>query len=202
MSGLLPAMAAAGGGPPAAVFYALAPILLLAIAFDVYCLIDLTRARSVRHLPKWVWAVVIVLISAPWGGLIYLFAGRDRDGAARSCGDRASRHGKGPGQGLRRSGPGRGGPDGARRRDQRPGRVPAAPARRPCCPCPPAMADSSSDQLQAIAPTPAGRRPTPPTKLLPSGRQARGPPLPPRGGLKLVATEASRYWPAGRLPLC
>lgn len=59
--------------------YALAPIVVLAILFDVYCLQDLVRAKTVRHLPKAVWAVIIVLISAPWGGLIYLFLGRDRD---------------------------------------------------------------------------------------------------------------------------
>ncbi len=59
-------------------FFALMPIVLLAILFDVYCLTDLVRAKSVRHLPKAVWAIIILLISAPWGGLIYLFLGRDR----------------------------------------------------------------------------------------------------------------------------
>ncbi len=58
--------------------YALAPILILAVLFDVYCLTDLIRAKSVRHLPKTVWAIIILVISAPWGGLIYLFLGRDR----------------------------------------------------------------------------------------------------------------------------
>jgi hypothetical protein len=62
--------------------YALAPILILAVLFDVYCLTDLIRAKSVRHLPKAVWAIIIVVISAPWGGLIYLFLGRDRGRAA------------------------------------------------------------------------------------------------------------------------
>ncbi len=58
--------------------YALLPIVILAALFDVYCLIDLSRAKSVRHLPKAVWAIIILVISAPWGGLIYLFLGRDR----------------------------------------------------------------------------------------------------------------------------
>jgi Phospholipase_D-nuclease N-terminal len=58
--------------------YALLPVVILAVLFDVYCLTDLVRARSVRHLPKAVWAIIIVVISAPWGGLIYLFLGRDR----------------------------------------------------------------------------------------------------------------------------
>jgi Phospholipase_D-nuclease N-terminal len=57
---------------------ALAPILVLCIVFDVYCLRDLIRSKAVRHLPKAVWAIIIVLVSAPWGGLIYLFLGRDR----------------------------------------------------------------------------------------------------------------------------
>ena len=58
--------------------YALLPIAILALLFDVYCLTDLVRAKSVRHLPKAVWAIIILVISAPWGGLIYLFLGRDR----------------------------------------------------------------------------------------------------------------------------
>ncbi len=57
--------------------FALLPIVVLAIVFDVYCLTDLVRAKSVRHLPKTVWAIII-LASAPWGGLLYLFLGRDR----------------------------------------------------------------------------------------------------------------------------
>jgi hypothetical protein len=57
--------------------YALLPIVILAVLFDAYCLTDLFRAKSVRHLPKAAWAIII-LISAPWGGLIYLFLGRNR----------------------------------------------------------------------------------------------------------------------------
>ncbi|HEY2509151.1 MAG TPA: PLDc N-terminal domain-containing protein [Streptosporangiaceae bacterium] len=68
-------------GPPMRLFYAIVPILILAVGFDVYCLVDLFRSSSVRHLPKAVWAVVIIVISAPWGGLIYLFLGRNRDAA-------------------------------------------------------------------------------------------------------------------------
>jgi hypothetical protein len=79
VSGSLATAAAASGGPPDQVFFALAPILILAVAFDAYCLRDLSRARSVRHVPKWVW-VIVILLSAPWGGLLYLFAGRDGGG--------------------------------------------------------------------------------------------------------------------------
>jgi drug/metabolite transporter (DMT)-like permease len=63
-------------GPPPELWKALLPIIILAVLFDVYCLVDVIRAKSVRRLPKGVWAVVI-LISAPWGGLAYLFLGRD-----------------------------------------------------------------------------------------------------------------------------
>ncbi len=54
---------------------AFVPILLLAVAFVGYCLFDLSRTE-VRHLPKWAW-VVIVLISIPLGGIVYLAIGRE-----------------------------------------------------------------------------------------------------------------------------
>jgi hypothetical protein len=48
-----------------------------AIAWDTFCLRDLIRAdrARVRYLPKWAWAAVC-LISCPWGGLLYMIAGR------------------------------------------------------------------------------------------------------------------------------
>jgi drug/metabolite transporter (DMT)-like permease len=74
---LLAAALHATAGPPRQFWEALLPIIGLAVVFDVYCLADVIRAKSVQRLPKGVWAVVI-LISAPWGGLAYLFLGRDR----------------------------------------------------------------------------------------------------------------------------
>jgi hypothetical protein len=72
-------LAAAGpSGRGHTLFVALLPVVALAIAFDAYCLVDLIRSKSARHLPKWAWGVIIVVVSAPWGGLIYLFVGRDR----------------------------------------------------------------------------------------------------------------------------
>lgn len=60
-------------------FAALAPVVVLAVAFVAYCLVDLYRAPSVRHLPKWAWAVICV-VSVPLGGIIYLTVGRgERD---------------------------------------------------------------------------------------------------------------------------
>ena len=77
---LLAAELANSGKLPSGLLFALVPLLVLVVALDVYCLIDLARAKSVRNAPKIVWAIVILFISAPIGALIYLFVGRDRDG--------------------------------------------------------------------------------------------------------------------------
>lgn len=53
----------------------IAAIVIAAVAFDVYCLIDLYRAGAVRYLPKWAWACICV-ISIPIGGIAYLTLGR------------------------------------------------------------------------------------------------------------------------------
>ena len=52
------------------------PIIALLLAFSVYCLLDL-RKSEVKHLPKWVWALVI-LVSSPLGGITYLAVGRQQ----------------------------------------------------------------------------------------------------------------------------
>src|SRR4029450_4112546 len=57
---------------------ALVPLLVLLVTLDVYCLVDLARARSMGGAAKLAWAVVIVFVSAPLGALLYLFLGRDR----------------------------------------------------------------------------------------------------------------------------
>jgi ABC-2 type transport system ATP-binding protein len=57
---------------------ALVPLLVLVVALDAYCLIDLARARSVRNAPKIIWVIVILFFSAPIGALAYLFFGRQR----------------------------------------------------------------------------------------------------------------------------
>lgn len=56
---------------------ALIPLFALLAGLIVYCLVDLIRARSVRFLPKPVWALIIVLVSAPFGALAYLVFGKD-----------------------------------------------------------------------------------------------------------------------------
>ena len=54
---------------------AAAPIVILLIGWVVFALFDLSTSE-VKHLPKWGWAVVI-LISIPFGGVIYFLLGRD-----------------------------------------------------------------------------------------------------------------------------
>lgn len=54
---------------------ALLPIVVLAVAFLVYCLVDIAR-HPVKHLPKWAW-VLIAVASVPAGGIVYLLVGRD-----------------------------------------------------------------------------------------------------------------------------
>jgi hypothetical protein len=55
----------------------LAAIVLVAVAFEAFCLVDLYRAGEVRYLPKWAWAG-ISLISIPLGGIVYLSIGKVR----------------------------------------------------------------------------------------------------------------------------
>ena len=66
---------------------ALVPLLVAVLALDVYCLIDVARARSVRNAPKIAWVIIILAVSAPVGALLYLFLGKDRgrSGGAQSA---------------------------------------------------------------------------------------------------------------------
>ncbi len=63
---------------------ALIPVLALLFGLDVFCLVNLVRARSVRNAPKLAWAIVIVFVSAPLGAILYLFFGMDRSGDSGS----------------------------------------------------------------------------------------------------------------------
>jgi hypothetical protein len=54
---------------------ALAPILIIVIGLQLYCLYDLTRS-NVRYLPKWAWAVVLV-VGGVLVNLAYLTWGRE-----------------------------------------------------------------------------------------------------------------------------
>ncbi len=54
---------------------AIAPIAVLLIGWVVFALYDLSRS-DVKHLPKWAWAIII-LISIPLGGVVYFLVGRE-----------------------------------------------------------------------------------------------------------------------------
>lgn len=54
---------------------AVIPLILFALGFIAYCLVDLARSE-VRYLPKWAWTIICV-ISVPLGGVIYLLFGRE-----------------------------------------------------------------------------------------------------------------------------
>jgi hypothetical protein len=66
------AFAAKVGSLPVSVI----PLLVLAVGFDAYCLVNLVRAEQVIG-PKWVWAIFICG-STPLGGLAYLTFGKVR----------------------------------------------------------------------------------------------------------------------------
>lgn len=75
-----PAAALASSTLPGKTLLALIPLFVLLGGLIIYCLVDLIRAPSVRYLPKLVWALIIVLVSAPFGALAYLVFGKDRHG--------------------------------------------------------------------------------------------------------------------------
>ena len=62
---------------------ALIPVLALLLGLDIYCLVNLVRAKSVRNAPKLAWVIVILCVSAPLGAILYLFFGMDRTGASQ-----------------------------------------------------------------------------------------------------------------------
>jgi hypothetical protein len=53
----------------------LAPIILLQIALLVFALVDLIRRERTRG-PKWVWAIVVVVVNII-GPIVYLLFGRE-----------------------------------------------------------------------------------------------------------------------------
>lgn len=57
-------------------FLAIAPLVLLAIGFSLYCLLTLRREGS-ANLPPVLW-VVLIVFSQPAGGIAYLAVGRPR----------------------------------------------------------------------------------------------------------------------------
>ncbi len=53
---------------------ALAPLIVLALAWIGWCEWDLSRSQA-RHMPRWAWAIAIV-VSVPLGGILWLTLGK------------------------------------------------------------------------------------------------------------------------------
>lgn len=58
------------------------PPLILAAALIILCLIDIALKPRVRHFPKLVWVLLVVLL-IPLGAVLYLIVGRERGAALR-----------------------------------------------------------------------------------------------------------------------
>jgi predicted ABC-type exoprotein transport system permease subunit len=54
----------------------LIPFLIIELGLLVIALVDLVRREQVRHLPKWAWAVIIIVINFI-GPIAYLLLGRE-----------------------------------------------------------------------------------------------------------------------------
>ena len=54
---------------------AILPLAIAAIAWLAFCFVDLARSE-VRWLPKWGWALII-LLSIPIGGIAYLLVAKE-----------------------------------------------------------------------------------------------------------------------------
>jgi len=63
---------------------ALITAVAVVLIFEVYCLVDIARAKDVRRLDRETWAL-ISLVTLPLGGILYLSLGkRWKSGAAAS----------------------------------------------------------------------------------------------------------------------
>ena len=54
----------------------LLPLLIIEIGLLVIALVDLIRRENVKHLPKWAWAVIIIVLNFI-GPIAYLIVGRE-----------------------------------------------------------------------------------------------------------------------------
>lgn len=54
------------------------PLLVFQFLLFLWALVDLIRRRQVKHLPKWAWALIIILVNL-FGPIIYLVFGRGEE---------------------------------------------------------------------------------------------------------------------------
>ncbi len=52
------------------------PLVLIQLILVIVCLVDLFRREKTRYLPKWAWAIIIIL-GELLGPIIYLIIGRE-----------------------------------------------------------------------------------------------------------------------------
>jgi hypothetical protein len=52
----------------------------LGVGWVVFCLVSLVRAKEVRYLPKWGWAILCcgIGLTIPFGGILFLAVGKAR----------------------------------------------------------------------------------------------------------------------------
>jgi len=55
----------------------IAPIIILQLTLAIFCLFKL-KGDKVRYLPKWAWALIVLLVNL-FGPVLYLVFGRERD---------------------------------------------------------------------------------------------------------------------------
>lgn len=63
----------------------LIPVVVVLLALDVFCLVDLFRREDVSYLPKWAWAIIIIVLHL-FGPIAYLIFGRNRHGGVAGIG--------------------------------------------------------------------------------------------------------------------
>ena len=61
------------------------PIVVALLALDIFCLVDLFRAEEVPYMPKWAWAIIILVMHL-LGAIGYLIFGRNRHGGVAGVG--------------------------------------------------------------------------------------------------------------------
>lgn len=54
------------------------PLLLLQLLLLIWAIFDLVRRRTVKVLPKWAWALIIIFVNL-FGPIIYFVAGRGEE---------------------------------------------------------------------------------------------------------------------------
>ena len=52
------------------------PVILIQLVLQIAALVDLVRRERVAKLPKWLWAVIIILLNLV-GPIIYFILGRE-----------------------------------------------------------------------------------------------------------------------------